>query len=139
MRGPICLLSLSFAFTACANGPLITDCTTRPTTNDFKCENKSTNTISIGQPKDIDNWIFTSASDQNSIENACMNSNGWPKIIVCSFSASEMVFGCFNEITKQTTIITFANSNGLIGVSAIDEQILLNFCAKRAESKHNKK
>lgn len=129
MRGRILSSLLLFSFLGCGhNGPLVTDCTPRPKNLDFLCKNESSGKELNMPPLAVDNWIFVSAADQLSMIKACSNKTGWPKMNVCSFSAAAMGYICWNEVTQKADTILFADSDGMIGVSPVDEQILLTFC-----------
>lgn len=125
-----CLFLLfCFSLSGCGpKGPEITACTPQVSVQNFSCYNEANGKASVVIPKLVDNWIFTSASDDRSIQTACINGTGWPQITVCSFSASLMQYVCYSEVSKTSFTLSFSNSNGWIGVSAVDEQILLEFC-----------
>lgn len=126
------LALLMTLFIGCgAKGPAITDCTPRAANFDFKCFNEANGKASNVPASKLDNWIFVSAADERSILTACQKKMGWPKIKVCSFSAAQMKYVCFDEVSQSTSIVLFANSEGMIGVSPVDEQILLEFCSTR--------
>lgn len=116
-------------------GPSVTVCTPRAADQKFVCYNQNNKKQSIATPVSVDNWLFVSAADERSILTACQKSTGWPKVKVCSFSAGEMKFVCFNDLDGTMSSIAFQDANGFIGVSSVDMQILLEFCEARAAAK----
>ncbi len=133
--------ALALAIAGCGTkGPAITDCTPNPAKTNFKCFNQANGVESFVLPQKVDNWIFVSAADERSIQTACANSTGWPKVNVCSFDAKQMHYICFNEVDGKTSKVLFVDSekSGFIGVSPVDEQILLEFCEARAQAKKAK-
>lgn len=128
------VLILLLFITGCNDsGVIVTSCTPRVKEKDLSCYNEAAKMASIVPPSSADNWIFVSAADNRSIQVACMNSNAWPKVTVCSLSAKIMQLVCYNEITQKTSVINFEDADGMIGYSPVDEQIILEFCASRAK------
>lgn len=125
----LALIILFFSLNGCGSkGLIITDCTPRPKEKNWLCSNPSNPNGVITPSDNIDNWICVSAADNLSLQKACMNKIDRPAVKVCAFSATAMAFTCFNEVDGQASGFPFSQSDGLICISAVDEQIALDFC-----------
>ena len=121
-------ICISFFLAGCASGPIVTTCVSNPKANNFICKNPNWKTSINFKPSAVDNWIFLSAADENSALTACSNRTN-ASVSPCVFSASTLNFACFSEVSGKPFGLTYAQSENWIGVSAIDEQILLQYCA----------
>lgn len=135
MKYVFCVLALLIFGTGCGpKGPIITDCISNPKANNFICYNEKQQKKVSFAPSAVDNWIFVSAADEQSFLNACAKKQGGVKISVCVFAAATLNFACFNEVTGQSFGMTFQQSENWIGVSPVDEQLILEFCQSLASS-----
>lgn len=127
MKSLLQCFTLALFGMGCASGPLVTVCISNPVSQNFICHNQAQKKNITMKPAQVDGWIFMSAADESSFLNACKNKQT-AKVNVCVFSASTLNYACFNEVSNNADGMTYAQSNNWIGLSAVDTQIVLNFC-----------
>lgn len=118
---------ISFLLLAGCGGLQVTDCISNPKANNFICYNGKNGKHLNMTPQQVDGFIFLSPADEGSMLTACQNRTT-AKVNVCVFSASTLSFACFNEVSNLSGGMSFAQSENWIGVSAVDESLLLNYC-----------
>lgn len=121
------MLSLACISACGPKGPIVTICDSNPKENNFICKNPNWKTSLNMSLTQVDGWIFLSAADEGSELTACINRTS-AKVNVCVFSSQAMAFSCFNETNGLSSGLSFANSENMVGISSVDEQILLTYC-----------